>query len=50
MRILVTGGTGFIGPYIVSRLVDDAHAVRVLEHDSRKQRGAAEPGGGPGRR
>ena len=32
MRILVTGGTGFIGPHIVSRLVDDAHAVRVLEH------------------
>jgi len=34
MRILVTGGTGFIGPYIVSRLVDDAHAVRVLEHSA----------------
>ena len=32
MRVLVTGGTGFVGPHIVSRLVDDGHAVRVLEH------------------
>jgi NADH dehydrogenase len=32
MRILVTGGTGFVGPYIVQRLVDDGHTVRVLEH------------------
>lgn len=32
MRILVTGGTGFVGPHIVQRLVDDGHTVRVLEH------------------
>ncbi len=32
MRVLVTGGTGFIGPYVVQRLVDDGHTVRVLEH------------------
>ncbi len=32
MKVLVTGGTGFIGPYVVQRLVDDGHAVRVLEH------------------
>ena len=32
MRILVTGGTGFVGPYVVQRLVDDGHTVRVLEH------------------
>jgi uncharacterized protein YbjT (DUF2867 family) len=32
MRILVTGGTGFVGPHIVGRLVDDGHTVRVLEH------------------
>jgi NADH dehydrogenase len=32
VRILVTGGTGFVGPHIVQRLVDDGHTVRVLEH------------------
>ena len=32
MRILVTGGTGFVGPHVVQRLVDDGHTVRVLEH------------------
>jgi uncharacterized protein YbjT (DUF2867 family) len=32
VRILVTGATGFIGPHVVQRLVDDGHMVRVLEH------------------
>ena len=32
MKVLVTGGTGFVGPFIVRRLVDDGHTVRVLEH------------------
>jgi uncharacterized protein YbjT (DUF2867 family) len=32
VRVLVTGGTGFVGPYIVQRLVDDGHVVRMLEH------------------
>ena len=30
--MLVTGGTGFVGPHIVQRLVDAGHTVRVLEH------------------
>ena len=34
MRILVTGGTGFVGPSIVQALVDAGHTVRVLEHES----------------
>jgi NADH dehydrogenase len=32
VNVLVTGGTGFVGPHIVQRLVDDGHTVRVLEH------------------
>ena len=29
-RVAVTGGTGFIGPHVVARLVGDGHTVRVL--------------------
>ena len=32
MKVVVTGATGFVGPSIVQRLVDDWHTVRVLEH------------------
>ena len=31
MRILVTGGAGFIGSHIVDRLIDDGHEVRTLD-------------------
>ena len=31
MKILVTGGTGFVGPHVVQALVDAGHDVRVLE-------------------
>ncbi len=30
MKILVTGGTGFVGTYVVNRLVQEGHAVAVL--------------------
>ena len=34
MNVLVTGGTGFVGPHVVSALVDAGHHVRVLEHSA----------------
>ncbi|MEX0694526.1 MAG: SDR family NAD(P)-dependent oxidoreductase [Rhodospirillales bacterium] len=34
-KVVVTGGTGFIGQALVRRLVADGHHVRVLDNDSR---------------
>src|SRR5215210_2546797 len=34
--ILVTGGTGFIGSYIIRRLVSAGHSVRAIKRSSSK--------------
>ncbi len=38
MKVLVTGGTGFVGTHLVNRLLHRGHAVAVLARDSRKTR------------
>ncbi|HTR03298.1 MAG TPA: complex I NDUFA9 subunit family protein [Thermoanaerobaculia bacterium] len=38
MKVLVTGGTGFVGTHLVNRLVHDGHTVAVLARDPRKTR------------
>jgi len=37
MKVLVTGGCGFIGSMLVKRLVDDGHEVVVVDNLSRGQ-------------
>jgi dTDP-L-rhamnose 4-epimerase len=32
MKILITGGAGFIGSYVVERLLDDGHSVVILDN------------------
>jgi NADH dehydrogenase len=38
MKVLVTGGTGFVGTHLVNRLLHEGHDVAVLARDPRKTR------------
>ncbi len=39
MDVLVTGGTGFIGSYVVKALADEGHRVTAFDRDPRKAQG-----------
>mmetsp|Transcript_1293 Transcript_1293/g.2679 ORF Transcript_1293/g.2679 Transcript_1293/m.2679 type:complete len:401 (+) Transcript_1293:280-1482(+) len=42
LHVLVTGGAGFIGSHAALRLLEDGHAVTVLDNLSRGNRGAVD--------
>jgi nucleoside-diphosphate-sugar epimerase len=43
MRVLVTGGTGFVGSHTVAALVEGGHEVRLLVRDPRRVAAALTP-------
>jgi dihydroflavonol-4-reductase len=43
MKVLVTGGTGFVGAHCVSALIAEGHDVAVLARDPARVAGALEP-------
>ena len=43
MRVLVTGGAGFIGSHVVDRLLADGHAVHVVDNLSTGRRAQVNP-------
>ena len=42
-KVLVTGGTGFIGSFLVKRLVDEGNHVRVFDNNFRGNKSRLEP-------
>lgn len=50
MRVLVTGGAGFIGSHVVERLEADGHEVRALDAFIPQAHAGAPPGWADGDR
>ena len=44
MNILVTGGSGFIGSYIVDKLIDAGHSVNIFDIVKPRHRNDVEEG------
>ena len=38
MKIIIAGGTGFIGRYLIAALLSDQHEISVLSRDAEKVR------------
>ena len=43
MRVLVTGGAGYIGSHVVDLLVQEGHAITVLDSLEKGHREAVHP-------
>ena len=41
MKVLMTGGTSFVGSYLAARLLKDGHEVTILMRSSEEARGAS---------
>jgi uncharacterized protein YbjT (DUF2867 family) len=39
MKVLVTGGTGFVGPHVVRAIAEQGHDLKLLVRDSTRSRG-----------
>ncbi len=38
MKVLITGGTGFVGPHVVRAVADQGHDLKLLVRDSTRSR------------
>jgi len=41
MKILITGGTGFVGTQLITRLIQDGHVVTILTRSLKGAKGTS---------